>query len=166
MFESAIDKKTQKSLLNLKYLSYLFVLATILLGFISSSYIAYRLIGAYSELKTQTIMWLIISYIVSFMIIWGIHDVIRLLNNLYQGNIFTYTNADILDVIDKKIIFTIIFSIVANVVMTLINGSPIWFLLVWFVFIIFLVVGHILVYPLALLVRKSADLQIEMELTI
>ena len=166
MFENALDKKTKKSLLNLKYLSYIFVFATIALGYIVSTYTAYRLLGTYSELKTQIILWLIISYVVSFMIIWGIYDVIRLLNNLYKGNIFTYENADILKIIDKKIIFTIIFSTIANVVMTLLNGNPIWFLLVWFVFIIFLVVGHILVYPLALLVRKSADLQIEMELTI
>ena len=88
MFENALDKKTKKSLLNLKYLSYIFVVATIGLGFIFSTYTACKLLVSYSELKTQTIMWLIISYVVSFMVIWGIYDVIRLLNNLYKGNIF------------------------------------------------------------------------------
>ena len=101
MFENALDKKTKKSLLNLKYLSYIFVFATIALGYIVSTYTAYRLLGTYSELKTQIILWLIISYVVSFMIIWGIYDVIRLLNNLHKGNIFTYENADILKIIDK-----------------------------------------------------------------
>ena len=61
-------------------------------------------------------MWLIISYVVSFMVIWGIYDVIRLLNNLYKGNIFTYENADILKIIDKKIIFTIIFDLISNTI--------------------------------------------------
>lgn len=161
-----LDKKTQKSILNLKYTAYLFVLATVILGFVVSIFVAFNYSKIYPEMKLKIFMWVPVIYIVAIMIIWGILDVLKLLNNLYVGNIFTYDNSEILKRIDKKIIFTIIFSVIINVVMFLASFHHPVFLLVWLIFIIFLIAGHILVNPLALLVEKSADLQIEMELTI
>lgn len=161
-----LDKKTKKSLLNLKYMAYIFILLTFVVGFIGSVLVSRDLAKRYEEFSSGLIAWVAIVFVVSFMIIWGILDVLKLLNNLYAGNIFTHENASIIRKIDKKIIFTIIFSIIVNVVMALMNWHPVWFLLVWLMLIVFLLLGHILVNPLALIVEKSAELQLEMELTI
>lgn len=160
------DKKTQKSILNLKFIAYLFIFAAVVLGFIVSVIVALEYIEVYPEYKTQIFMWVPVIYIVAMMIIWGVLDVLKLLNNLYHGNIFTYENAKILKRIDKKLIFTILFAIIINVIMFLISWHHPGFLLIWLIFIIFLIAGHVLVNPLSLLVEKSADLQLEMELTI
>lgn len=59
-----------------------------------------------------------------------------------------------------------LFSVIVNIVMTLAEMHNFQFLIIWILFIFFLLAGHILVNPLALLVEKSADLQLEMDLTI
>lgn len=163
---SFFDIKTKKSILKLKYLAYTFIAIVVLIGFIVSLIFGLNIGKAHPDFKFQSYSWIAIFYVVSFMIIWGILDVIKLLNNLYKGNIFTYENADLIKIIDKKIIFTTMFSIIVNLIMLFINGNPFWFFLIWIIFITFLVVGHIIVNPLALIVEKSADMHLEMELTI
>lgn len=161
-----LDKKTKKSLLNLKFIAYLFMIAAFILGFAVSIIVALEYSKIYPEIKQKIFSWIPVVYIVSFMIIWGVLDVLKLLSNLYNGNIFTHENAKIIRRIDNKLVFTILFSLVANIIMYLISWHHPGFLLVWLIFVIFLIAGHVLVNPLALLVEKSAELQLEMELTI
>ena len=93
-------------------------------------------------------------------------DVLKLMNNLLAGKIFTFDNANLIKVIDKKLVATLIFTIIANVVMLLLDITHPSLMILWFGFILFILAAHIIVKPLSLLVEKSAELQIEMELTI
>lgn len=166
MNSSVINNEMKKSILNIKYLAYMFNILIIIGGFFASSYLAYRLYNIYSELKIGITLWLIIVYTVSFMILWGVKDVLIILDNLYKGNIFTFENAKIIKRIDNKLVFTLIFSIITNIIMALLNYSPLYIIIIWLIFILFILAGHILVKALGLIVEKSAELQIEMELTI
>lgn len=165
---SFTDEKMQKSLLNLKYLAYLFIFIVIIVGVGCNIYFGMEILKSYKyeEYVIHTITWMISILFVSFMIILGIKDVLIMLNNLSKGNIFTHENAEILRRVDKKLLITLIFSIIINIIMAIAEFTNIQFMFVWFVFIGFLLAGHILVNPLALLVEKSADMQIEMDLTI
>lgn len=160
------DKKIKKSLLNLKYLAYFFLISVIILGFGVTTYFGYKLYNENSIELKYIIMWEVIFYITTIMIVLGIKDVLSLLSNLDRGNIFTIDNAEILRKIDKKLLFTLFFSLIINIIMVIINNHHPGFLAVWLVFIMFILAGHILVKPLSLLVEKSAEMKIEMDLTI
>lgn len=159
------DKKLQKSFLNLQYLAYIFIVIVLILGV---GFTTYAGVKGYMSDKSlgKYFTWLPVFYIVTFMIVWGILDVLKMLENLKNGNIFTIENATLLKTIDKKLIFTLLFSIISNVVMTLLGVNEVMILLLWIVFCGFILAGHILVHPLAILVEKSAEMRLEMELTI
>ncbi|MFM1525564.1 MULTISPECIES: DUF2975 domain-containing protein [Helcococcus] len=161
-----IDHKMKKSLLNIKYLAYLFMILVLFSGIGVSTYYGYKVILKDKSNQSMIIIWLAIIYFVSFMVTIGIKDVLKMLDNLQNGNVFTHENAKIIRIIDKKILFTLLFSVIVNIVMTLADMHNFQFLIIWILFIFFLLAGHILVNPLALLVEKSADLQLEMDLTI
>lgn len=165
---SFTDEQMQKSLLNLKYLAYLFIFIVVAVGVGCNTYFGYQIIQSekYDKYIVHTIGWMISIYFVTFMIILGIKDVLLMLKNLSKGNIFTHENAEILRRVDKKLLVTLIFSIIINIIMAIAGFSNIEFMFLWLVFIGFLLAGHILVNPLALLVEKSADMQLEMDLTI
>lgn len=165
MSSNIFNKKMKKSLFNLKYLAMIFILLVIT-ACVVVTYLGLKEIEVNENLKTYYYPWFAIGYVVSFMIIWGILDVIKLMNNLIQGKIFTFTNANLIKIIDKKLITTLIFSIIANVVMLLADITHPAIMFAWFMFIMFILAAHIIVKPLSLLVEKSAQLQIEMELTI
>lgn len=167
-FSSFTDEKMQKSLLNLKYLAYLFILIVVIVGVGFNSYFGYKLLASekYKSFSVHTIAWMAAIYFVAIMILLGIKDVLIMLTNLSKGNIFTHENAEILRRVDKKLLITLIFSIIVNMIMAIAGFTSFQFMFLWLVFISFLLAGHILVNPLALLVEKSADMQIEMDLTI
>ena len=160
-----LDKKMKKSIYSLKYLAIIFI-ALVCIACVIVTYLFVKDASAYPEIKEYVYPWMFIGYVVAFMIVWGILDVIKLIDNLFVGEIFTYENANIIKTIDKKLVSTLIFSIVSNIVMLLVNITHPSIMLLWFGFILFILAAHIIVKPLSLLVEKSAELQIEMELTI
>lgn len=162
------DKKMQKSLLNLRYLAYVFLVIVGVIGFGLSTYYAIELFNkpGHSSNHIYIIAWLLFIFFITIMIFLGINDVIKMLNNLSKGNIFTHENANILKSVDKKLLITLLSSVSFNMIMAIINFHNGAFMLVWLVFIGFILAGHVIVSPLALLVEKSAEMQIEMELTI
>lgn len=160
------DKKIQKSLLNLKYLAYIFLIIAAIAGFVLTTTFGYKLYRDKQMELIQYILWELIFYVTTFMIMWGIVDVLKLLKNLRNGNIFTFENSNIIKNIDKKLVFTLFFSIISNIIMLLLNYHYYPLLIIWFVYISFILAAHILVRPLSLLVEKSAEMQLEMDLTI
>lgn len=160
-----LDKKMKKSIYSLKYLAMIFIVLVVM-ACVAVTYMTLRDTGKFPEMKEYVYPWLFIGYFVAFMIVWGIMDVIKLIDNLVAGEIFTHKNADIIKTIDKKLVVTLIFSIIANIVMLLVNITHPTIIMLWFGFILFILASHIIVKPLSLLVEKSAELQIEMELTI
>lgn len=160
------DEKIEKSLLNLEYLAYVFLICVTTIGFGVTTYFGYKFYIDKTMALAGIILWEIIFYTITIMIILGIKDVLKLLRNLKTGNIFTFENANILKTIDKKLIFTLLFSLIANIIMVILNWNSIALLAIWIVFISFILAGHILVNPLAFLVERSAEMQIEMDLTI
>lgn len=165
MSSNILDKKMKKSIYSLKYLAIIFIVL-VALACIAVTYLAITELKRYEDLEKFYYPWLFIGYFVAFMIVWGILDVIKLIDNLVAGEIFTHKNADIIKTIDKKLVVTLIFSIIANIVMLLVNITHPTIIMLWFGFILFILASHIIVKPLSLLVEKSAELQIEMELTI
>lgn len=165
MSSNILDKKMKKSIYSLKYLAIIFIVL-VALACIAVTYLAITELKKYEDLEKFYYPWLFIGYFVAFMIVWGIMDVIKLIDNLVAGEIFTHKNADIIKTIDKKLVVTLIFSIIANIVMLLVNITHPTIIMLWFGFILFILASHIIVKPLSLLVEKSAELQIEMELTI
>lgn len=165
MSSNILDKKMKKSIYSLKYLAIIFIVL-VALACIAVTYLAITELKKYEDLERFYYPWLFIGYFVAFMIVWGIMDVIKLIDNLVAGEIFTHKNADIIKTIDKKLVVTLIFSIIANIVMLLVNITHPTIIMLWFGFILFILASHIIVKPLSLLVEKSAELQIEMELTI
>lgn len=165
MSSNILDKKMKKSIYSLKYLAMIFIVLVVM-ACVAVTYMALRDTGKFPEMKEYVYPWLGIGYVVAFMIVWGILDVIKLINNLIAGEIFTHNNANIIKTIDKKLVATLIFSIVSNIVMFLVNITHPTIIMLWFGFILFILAAHIIVKPLSLLVEKSAELQIEMELTI
>ncbi|MGY3776494.1 DUF2975 domain-containing protein [Helcococcus sueciensis] len=165
MSSNLLDKKMKKSIYSLKYLAIIFIVL-VAIACIFVTYQAVKDLSYFPELKRYVYPWLAIGYTVSFMIVWGILDVLKLMNNLLAGKIFTFDNANLIKVIDKKLVVTLIFTIIANIVMLLLDITHPSLMILWFGFILFILAAHIIVKPLSLLVEKSAELQIEMELTI
>ena len=165
MSSNLLDKKMKKSIYSLKYLAVIFIVL-VAIACIFVTYQAVKDLSYFPGLKRYVYPWLAIGYTVSFMIVWGILDVLKLMNNLVAGKIFTFDNANLIKVIDKKLVATLIFTIIANVVMLLLDITHPSLMILWFGFILFILAAHIIVKPLSLLVEKSAELQIEMELTI
>lgn len=165
MSSNLLDKKMKKSIYSLKYLAIIFIVL-VAIACIFVTYQAVKDLSYFPGLKRYVYPWLAIGYTVSFMIVWGILDVLKLMNNLLAGKIFTFYNANLIKVIDKKLVATLIFTIIANVVMLLLDITHPSLMILWFGFILFILAAHIIVKPLSLLVEKSAELQIEMELTI
>ncbi len=165
MSSNLLDKKMKKSIYSLKYLAIIFIVL-VAIACIVVTFQAVKDVSHFPEIKEYVYPWLAIGYTVSFMIVWGILDVLKLMNNLVAGKIFTFDNANLIKVIDKKLVATLIFTIIANVVMLLLDITHPSLMILWFGFILFILAAHIIVKPLSLLVEKSAELQIEMELTI
>lgn len=161
------DKNLQKSLINLKYLAYFVIGAVVFFGFGVFTYYA---IDLYNNPKIGNgviaLYWIPIVYIVSVLIILGLLDVLKIITNLSQGNIFTFENASLLKKIDKLLITNLIFSLIVNTVMVLANWHFYGFLLIWVIYMAFLLIGHVLVASLSILVEKSAEMRLEMDLTI
>lgn len=160
------DKKIRKSILSLKYLAYIFMAIVVVLGFGLSTYEGIKIIESTPVHTLMIVLWLLVYYTSSILVILGIKDVINLLTNLENDNIFTYENSNILKKIDNKLVISLVFSIIINFIFALLNFHTFSLLIAWILYIGFLLVGHVLVNPLQLLVEKSAEMQIELDLTI
>lgn len=165
MSSNLLDKKMKKSIYSLKYLAMIFIFLVVITCVVVT-YLAINNLDKFPELKVYVFPWMFIGYVVAFMIVWGILDVLKLMNNIINGEIFTYNNANLIKKIDKKLVGTLIFSIISNIVMVLLDTTHPSVMLLWFGFILFILAAHIIVKSLSLFVEKSAELQIEMELTI
>lgn len=160
------DSKIRKSIISLRYMAYIMIAVILFVGVGISTYQGLNIIQQYNTEIIKTISWLVVFYITTILIILGIKDVLRLLKNLEKDNIFTYENADIIKRIDNKLLITLFFSIIVNIIFVLAKLHDFNLLIIWIVFTGFILIAHVLVKPLYLLVEKSAEMQIEMDLTI
>lgn len=160
------DTKIKKSIISLRYMAYTMIFVIFFLGIGVSTYQGINIIQQYKSQSIKIISWLIVFYTTTIFIILGIKDVLRLLANLEKDNIFTYENANIIKRIDNKLLITLFFSVIINIVFVLAEIHDFNLLIIWGVFTGFILIAHVLVKPLYLLVEKSAEMQIEMDLTI
>ncbi|MGF0040158.1 DUF2975 domain-containing protein [Peptoniphilaceae bacterium SGI.131] len=156
----------ERSLKKLKYLAYILMIVLFFIGFIFSTYAGFKLVDGDKKLYLAQAVWTLSIYIVFTLILLGIRDIVRVLNNIEEGNIFKDQTVVLLEKIDNKLVINSIFSFLINVIMFFFGTHHIIFLIVWMIFVSFLVVCHLVVKPLILIVKKSVELQLEMELTV
>lgn len=119
----------------------------------------------FAVLGTSVIVWYVLAFILGALGIYGLALLVRLLNRVERGETFTMVNATLLEKMDKVVLWGLGVALVLDLWQIVMDFEPELFLLM-LLFTLFLLVGHLMLKPLAKVVARAAKLQEDLDLTV
>lgn len=119
----------------------------------------------FAVLGVGTVIWYALAFVLGGIGIYGLALLVRLLNRLERGAVFTRDNAALLLKMDRVVVWGLSVALVLDVWQLVTDFEPMLFLLAM-LFTLFLWVSHLLLKPLAKVVGRAAKLQEDLDLTV
>ncbi len=119
-----------------------------------------------SVLGFGSVVWMVLVFVLGALGIYGLYLLVRLLGRIEDGNIFTRDNAAALRKMDKVVLWGLYVALALDLTLVLLLNFEITLFLFGMMFTLFLLIGHLILKPLAEVVDRSAELQEDLDLTV
>lgn len=150
----------------LRYCCYFICVAIALITYVFAPIEGNRIVDGDPNFYLGQIQWTAVIFVIGAMVIYGIYIITEIFRSIEAGNIFTMENAEKLKKVDKLIIWALCVSLAANLYFAIVGPHHPGFVIMWLAFIIFLVLCHLVIKPLYMIVLKSAEMKLELDLVV
>ncbi len=156
-----------KELKWLRYLAYLGMIAAAGIIYIFAPAFGKKMIDGDTVFMPYYWPWIVAIFVIGAVGLFGIFLLTRLFKSVEDVNVFTHENAELFRKMDITVLIALGLSLVVNIYFFVFTPAHHFgFLILWVLFMGFLIFAHLVCRSFYHIVKRSAELKLEVDLVI